>query len=246
MTILSSSTERSHMTHPLTRWFVGLAVLVSLVSSALLPSNRHDPSAFEGHPVTPASMVPVVMIGPVGWDAMGRRVLSGVRRAVAAFRFTAADRDDVVAIAMERAWCAFNASAEPIRNPEAWGRTIAEHVSLDELRRQRRDRQRLTNLGNEDLGLLDAVETEPVGLPGPYVVVEQAERRELVRSRVQAWPPTERRIAQLLMDGGADTVTEAARLYRAEEQAQGGVTTMYPAKAKLLLDSRRHELEDLA
>ena len=237
------------MTRTLVSLFVGLTLLVSGGASAIRPpqhlvGSRHQDGSLtaaplQGPPVSPASFAPVAMLAPVRWEAIERRVLQGIQQAVASFRFGVADRDELVSIALERAWRAFDSTAEPIRNPEAWGRTIAEHASLDELRRQRRERAHLTmHLDCEDVALSEVVGTS---LPGPYDVVEDAERRTRVRERVAAWPPVERRLALLLMDGDAETVTEAARLYRAEDDS----TVMYPAKARLLLDALRPELDDL-
>lgn len=223
-------------------WLVGLILLLALTVGSVRSPQRIGPAASApGHlPVVPASMAPVAMILPVRWDRIERRVLQGIRAAVASFRFGVADRDEVVAIALERAWRAFD-GAGPIRNPEAWGRAIAEHVSLDELRRQRRERAHLDAEASNDHAA-DGRETVCVALPGPFELVEAAERRATVRQRMERWPAAEQHLARLLMDGEARTVTEAARLYRDQE---GGDAPMYPSKARLLLDGLRPDLEDL-
>ncbi len=227
-------------THPLVGLLAGLSFLVSLGLGFSSPRKAEDEAR------APLSDVAVAPVAPLGWCVIERRVFRGVSRGVSSFRFGAADREDTIAIAMERAWKAFRASTEPIRNPEAWGRTIAVRVSLDQLRHQARARQHLAMPVDADLvGLPDLLEDHAAGFPGPFDVAVHAQRRDLVRQRVQAWPEAERRLAQLLLDGRAETVTAAAWLYRAEEEADGGQGTMYPQKARVLLDARRGELEDL-
>ncbi len=221
--------------HPFLRWLSWMALGASLLAGFTPPRSADRP------PTSPLSAVPLT-VAPVGWSAIERRVLRGVRRGVACFRFGVADRDDVIAVAMERAWRSFGEAVEEVRDPEAWGRTIAVRVGLDELRRTRRDRVHLTGSGAPT----DAVERHPTCLASPLDAAVRAERSALLRQRVEGWPAAERQLALLLMEGQAETVTAAARLYRAQQEARGEPGTMYPLKARVLLDARRQELEDLA
>lgn len=230
------------MISPVLRRLVWLVLAVSLMTGCGTPrrsASPYVPYATTSWPATPPSVVPAAAVAPLGWSAIERRVLYGVRRGVASFRFGVADRDDAVAAAMERAWRAFSTTA-PIHDPEAWGKTIAVRVSLDALRRQRRDRVCLTASSTSPGEGYTADEASPLD----EAVASQ--RRALLQARIQGWPPSERRLAQLLLDGHAETITAAAWLYREREEARGEPGTMYPQKARTLLSARRRELEDLA
>lgn len=217
------------------RLIVSLAVLVA-AGAGCGPSIDLE----SGH-AQPISNVNVALTTCMGWSAIERRVRRGVSRAVRSFRFEAADSEDVTATAIVRAWRVFTTAEEPIRNPESWGRQIAERVCLDELRHQKRDRLRgALPMHAETVALV----TQP-GLQDPADAAGDAEAWALLHQRVNAWPEPERRLAQLLLDGRADTVTAAAWLYRAEEEARCGEGTMYPQRARTLLEARRRELEDL-
>jgi DNA-directed RNA polymerase specialized sigma24 family protein len=162
---------------------------------------------------------------------------------VARFRLSADDRDDAVAVAMERAWRAHAAAGQPILHPEAWARTIAARVCLDVVRRQQRER-RWQERAHEDDNM--AVEQQASSRPDPFELAAAAERRELLHRRLAAWPPQEQELAQVILDGEAETLTAAAWRVRQREEARGGGGTMYPHKARVLLEARRRELADLA
>ncbi len=223
--------------------------LRSLALAALVPMFGAGCDAFRATDVAhlpPGSTVPAVVVTPVGWCVIERRVRRGVRRGVATFHFGEVDGEDVAAVAMERAWKAFRVATAPIEHPEAWGKTIAVRVGLDELRRQRRDPLRLDAPVDADtLGPLDLATPHAPQSVSAFDAAADSELRSLVGQRVGTWPPTERRLAELLLDGEAETITAAAWMFRAEEEAAGGPGTMYPQKARTLLDARRRELEDL-
>jgi DNA-directed RNA polymerase specialized sigma24 family protein len=219
----------------LTRTLTAAALIMLL----LLGLSHAQPRAGEARRADATVEVAVAPLAPLGWGAIERLVRKGVGRGVRHFDLDDADRDDAAAVAMARAWAAFEAGGEPIQNPEAWGKTIARRVCLDTVRRRRRERARVEPL---DAALLT---TSPASPTNPFDDAADAQRRELLRRRVHEWPLPERRLAQLVLDGRADTVTAAARIYRAEEEARGEPGTMYPLKAKTLLDARRRELTDL-
>lgn len=222
------------------RWLTLLTFVASLGTGC---SSSH--TADTPH-VLPAPPMPALAVAPLGWGAIERRVRRGVSRGVATFHLDPADREDVAAMAMERAWRAFRSGAEPIRHPEAWGRTIAVRVGLDEVRRQRRERQRLAACVDAEVaGDHELLEPHLVRLPDPFEGAVAAERRALLLERIGSWPAAERRLAELLLEGRAETVTAAAWLYRAEEEARGEGGSMYPLKARTLLEARRGELEEL-
>lgn len=180
---------------------------------------------------------------PAGWAVIERRVLRGVQRGVARFRLAPDDRDDAVGVAMERAWRAHAAAEQPILHPEAWARTIAARVCLDVVRRQQRERR--WQLGPEEHGD-HALEQLPSRRPDPLELAAAAERRELLHRRLATWPAPEQELAQVILDGEADSLTAAAWRVREREEARGTTGTMYPQKARVLLESRRGELRDLA
>jgi len=187
----------------------------------------------------PASAIQPLVAPSLGWAAIERRVLRGIERGVARFSLELADRDDVVAMALEKAWLAFSAEEEPVRHPEAWGRVIAERVALDELRRKRRERVHC----DPDVDALQGDLCD--GQQDPLACALDAERRAVLARRIRGWEATERRLARALMDGEASSVTAAAALLRAEDVAAGRSATMYPLKARRLLDARRGDVEDL-
>lgn len=219
---------------------LSLALLVAAAASSLSEPNTDD------GPYAPAAAVDVAAAAQLGWTAIDRRVRRGVRQGVGVFRFGSADREDVISCAMERAWRAYSDSDEPIRNPEAWGRQIARRVSLDELRRQRRDGlSTAVTIEADPTGSADVLEQLSDRSPGALEVTIDAERRTVLRQRIEAWPEPERRVAQLMLDGEAETITAAAHLYRAEQEARYGEGSIYPLKARTLLEARQAELEDL-
>lgn len=215
--------------HPILRRTAWLALILWLGVCTVWPRSARSQQA------DPVSAVPVLAVAPLAWEDVERRVRRGVVRGVAGFRFGAADRQDVIAVAVERAWSAFLELDEALEHPEAWGRTIAVRVALDELRRRKRD----------PLVLAVPVEDRIPAGESPFDAVDADERCTLLRERIAAWPQTERRLAQLLLDGEAETVTAAAWQLRAEEQAQGVDSAMYPQRARLLLAALRADLEDL-
>lgn len=224
--------------HSLLRALAALVLLLTVASG--YSASRSTEGLQRATPLAPAH---VAAVSPLGWVALENRLRRGVQRGVAPFRLESFERDEVTAIAMERALQALEVADEPIRHPEAWGKTIAQRVALDTLRSQRRDRLRL---GAEPLVDAPSAAVGLDGTPdGPFEQLASAERRQLLHQRVADWPAAERRLAELLMDGEADTITAAAWLLRAEEEAAGGEGTMYPQKARLLLEARRSELSDL-
>lgn len=224
------------------RWLTMVA-LVAALGTGCHPSRA---TAQAPTHVSPPPSVPAAAVAPVGWIAIERRVRRGVSRGVAAFRFEVADREDVAATAMERAWRAYTATPEPIRNPEAWGKTIALRVGLDEIRRQKRERAHVQEPVDAELvGDMELFEDVASAPRGPLELAVASERRERLQERIARWPVAERRLAELMLDGQAETVTAAAWMVRAEEEAAGLAGSMYPLKARVLLDARRGELEDL-
>lgn len=222
-----------------------LRLLATIVFMVLLGASASPTSAAEPQTATPLQQV-VAPMAMLEWDAIERRVRRGVSRAVSSFRFGVAEREDVIAAAMERAWSVFSATKEPIRSPEAWGCKIAERISLDTLRREKRDRlQRALPLNADAVVPGEALECFAGPEAGPDEQLAAAERCALLDERIRRWPKAEQRLARLLLEGHAETITAAAWLYRVEEETRGEEGTMYPQKARTLLESRRRELEDL-
>jgi DNA-directed RNA polymerase specialized sigma24 family protein len=194
----------------------------------------------------PISNLDLMETSLLGWSAVEQRVRRGVERGVCGFGFDAADRDDMIAISMERAWEAYVESDEAIRNPEAWGHVIGKRVSLDELRYRKRDiLRKAIPIDSDPCVASQSPEQLAEDAPGPLERAVNAEKRAFVRQQIRQWPQTERRLAKLLLEGQAETITAAAWLYREEQDARSGNGTMYPQKARLLLEARRPEFEDV-
>lgn len=222
------------------------AVTPTLLSALVLASVvACSPTTPTPEPLTPTPVSVSSHAPALSWAAVERRVRRGVRQGVRTFRLSRADREDVIAVAMERAWRAYGASEEPIEHPEAWARQLARRACIDELRRQRRDFLRNARpLDADPVGPPAVLERLADPQPGTLATIAEAERRSLVRERVDGWPEPERSLAMLVLNGEADTITAAAHLYREEEERLGD-GTMYPQKARILLEARRVELEDL-
>lgn len=229
-------TPRFFFRHLTSLFFVvSMAVVCGPVASAEDPAH------------TPVSDLDLARGSLLGWSAIERRVRRGVGRGVRSFRFAPADLDDVTAIAMERAWRAYTSADEPIRNPEGWAQVIAQRVGLDELRRRKRDLlRRAIPLDGAPADVSTPLEAVATDIPDPRQQTIRAERCRKVRQRVGSWPEPERELARLLLEDDAETITAAAWLFREQEAARTGDGTMYPQKARALLEARRRELEELA
>jgi DNA-directed RNA polymerase specialized sigma24 family protein len=224
----------------LARYFAPILFSLS-VAAACAPAH-----SAESNSSAPISDLDLVETSLLGWCEIERRVRRGVERGVGSFQFDFADRDDVAAIAMERAWQAYAEAEEPIRNPEAWGHVIAKRVSLDELRRQKRDILRqAVPIDGDPTRFSKAPEQLAGDAPSPLQRVVEKEKRAFVRQQIRNWPSPERQLAKLLLDGRADTITAAAWLYREEQDAQSDGKTMYPQKARLLLEAKRPEFDEV-